>query len=160
MRPRVLVAGVGNLFLGDDGFGVEVARRLASVPLPPWVRVADFGIRTLHLAYDLLEGAYEITILVDATVRGDKPGTVYLIEPDMNNISSEKQPVRDAHSMSPETVFGLVRRLGGTPGRVLIVGCEPERADDVMGLSEPVKRGVDEAAKLVLEILQQEGCRQ
>jgi hydrogenase maturation protease len=81
--PRVLVAGVGNVFLGEDGFGLEVARRLATEPLPAWVRVGDFGIRGVHLAYELLEG-YEAAILVDAAPRGEAPGTVYVIEPDLD----------------------------------------------------------------------------
>ena len=88
MRQRVLIAGIGNIFLGDDGFGVEVAKRLASEALPDWVRVADFGIRGLHLAYELLDTAYETTILVDATPRGGAPGTVYLIEPDLATLDA------------------------------------------------------------------------
>src|SRR5512133_2745948 len=120
---RMLVAGVGNIFLGDDGFGVEVANRLARETLPEWVRVADYGIRGLHLAYELADGGYETTVLVDAVPRGGPPGTVYLIEPDARALAAGAQA--DAHSMTPEAVFAAVHALGGNPGRVLIVGCEP-----------------------------------
>ena len=86
MKPRVLIAGIGNIFLQDDGFGVEVAHRLGAETLPEVVRVADFGIRGIHLAYELLERKYELTILVDAMVRGDRPGTLYLVEPDLESL--------------------------------------------------------------------------
>jgi hydrogenase maturation protease len=124
MGYRMLVAGVGNIFLGDDGFGVEVAKRLAAAALPGWVRVADFGIRGLHLAYELLDHGYETTILVDATPRGGEPRTVYLIEPDLDAHSTEGHSSPDAHAMTPAAVFALLRAIGGPPGRVLIVGCE------------------------------------
>ena len=153
-RTRTLIAGVGNIFLGDDGFGVEVARRLASRQLPAWARVADFGIRGMHLAYELLEG-YESTILVDATPRGGQPGTVYLIEPDLESLGDDAAPA-DAHGMDPRTVFGLLRTLGGTPGRVLIVGCEPASTEEEIGLSEPVAAGVNEAVALILDLLERE----
>jgi hydrogenase maturation protease len=152
----MMVAGVGNVFLGDDGFGVEVARRLASVALPEWVRVADFGIRGLHLAYELLDGGYATTVLVDVTPRGGEPGTVYLIEPDLG--APGAPPARaDAHGMHPEAVLALLRALGGSAGRVLIVGCEPARMEEEMGLSAPVARAVDEAVALVLEVVRREG---
>ena len=137
MSPRVLVAGVGNVFLGDDGFGVEVARRLAATPLPDGVKVVDFGIRGVHLAYELLDQQYDTTVLVDATPRGGDPGTVYLLEPDLQTLGADPEAA-DAHAMSPDAVFGLLRRLGGTPGRVLVVGCEPARAEEEMGLSDEV----------------------
>jgi hydrogenase maturation protease len=157
IRPRVLVAGVGNVFLGDDGFGVEVVRRLASVELPEWVRVADFGIRGVHLAFELLEHPYESTILVDATPRGGAPGTVYLIEPDLE--SAAGRVPADAHGLHPEAVFGLLRSLGGTPGRVLIVGCEPVSTGEELGLSPPVAAAVDHAVGLIRAVVGQEARR-
>jgi len=156
MNHRVLVAGVGNIFLGDDGFGVEVVKRLAAEPLPDWVRVVDFGIRGIHLAYDLLDAGYETTILVDATPRGGEPGTVYLIEPDLEALDTEGQGSPDAHGMNPEAVFGLLKTLGGTLKRVLIVGCEPAQTEEEIGLSAPVARAVEEAVQRILEIVQQE----
>jgi hydrogenase maturation protease len=153
MDHRMLVAGVGNIFLGDDGFGVEVVRRLAGESLPEWVRVADFGIRGIHLAYELLDTRYETTVLVDATPRGRAPGTVYLIEPDLEASAPAGGEASDAHGMNPAAVFGLLRKLGGTAGRVLIVGCEPARTDEEIGLSEPVARAVDDAVRLTLELI-------
>jgi hydrogenase maturation protease len=153
---RILVAGIGNVFLGDDAFGVEVVRRLAAEEMPPEVRVADFGIRGLHLAYELLDGGYETTILVDATPRGGPPGTVYLIEPDVSGISPA---AADAHSMKPEEVFAAIRFLGGEPGRVLIVGCEPGCVEEGMGLSGPVSGAVGEAVQLVREVVEREQAR-
>jgi len=154
---RILVAGVGNIFLGDDGFGVEVVRRLATAGLPEHVRVADFGIRGVHLAYELLEGSYATTILVDATPRGGEPGTVYLLEPELDRLGEDGPALADAHGMDPRTVFALLKTLGGTPGRVLIVGCEPFSTEEEMGLSEPVSAGVDEAIRLILDLLALEG---
>jgi hydrogenase maturation protease len=156
MSSGVLVAGIGNIFLGDDGFGVEVVRRLASKPLPPGVRVADFGIRGLHLAFELLEHPEDTTILVDVTPREGEPGTVYLIEPDLETLAGPAGPA-DAHDMTPAAVFGLLRSLGGTPGRVLIVGCEPLSTEEEMGLSPPVEGAVDEAVGLILDVLAREG---
>jgi hydrogenase maturation protease len=159
MSPGVLVAGIGNIFLGDDGFGVEVVRRLTSKPLPPGVRVADFGIRGLHLAFELLEHPDDTTILVDVTPRGGEPGTVYLIEPDLETLAGPSGPA-DAHDMTPAAVFGLLRSLGGTPGRVLIVGCEPLSMEEEMGLSPPVEGAVDEAVALILDVLTRENSRE
>jgi len=148
---RVLVAGIGNIFLGDDAFGVEVVKRLADSGVPPEVSVRDFGIRGLHLAYELLGGAYELTILVDASPRGEAPGTVYLIEPDLETCSAASP---DAHSMTPDAVFAMLRALGGVPSRVLIVACEPACVAEGIGLSEPVQAAVNEAVKLVRELME------
>ena len=150
MSGRTLVAGVGNIFLGDDGFGVEVVRRMAGDTFPDGVKVVDFGIRGVHLAYELLEG-YQTTILVDATQRGGAPGTVYVIEPDLESIPAGV--VMDAHSLDPATVFGMLRALGGSPQDVLVVGCEPATVDDGMGLSDVVERAVDEAVRIVRELV-------
>jgi hydrogenase maturation protease len=154
---RVLVAGVGNVFLGDDGFGVEVARRLSTMDLPAWVRVADYGIRGMHLAYDLAGAGHDLTIMVDATARGDVPGTVYVIELDVPDPADTggPAPLLDAHGMQPDVVMGLIAVLGDTPGRVLLVGCEPAVFDHRMNLSEPVARAVDTAVAAVLDLIAQ-----
>src|SRR5215218_5825927 len=151
-HKRILVAGVGNVFLGDDGFGVEVVRRLAGRELPEDVEVADFGIRGMDLIYALQED-YEVVIFVDATPRGEEPGTVYLLEPE---IEEDGEVVLDTHGMDPVKVIKLSRALGAKPTRTLVVGCEPqvvlggEDYDDMlMELSEPVRAAVEEAAKLV-----------
>jgi hydrogenase maturation protease len=168
---RMLIAGVGNIFLGDDGFGVEVAGRLAMADLPDWVRVADYGISGMHLAYDLAEG-YESTILVDATARGGEPGTVYVMELDTGVQSTAAAPpasaapatpgapaagsgvpLLDAHGMQPDVVLGMLNLLGGKPGRVFLVGCEPASTDEGIGLSEPVTAAVDEAVRIVLDLV-------
>jgi hydrogenase maturation protease len=146
-RPRVLVAGIGNVFLGDDGFGVEVAARLAQRPLPAGVEVGDYGIRGMDLAYALQE-PYEAVVFVDTAPRGEEPGTLSVIEPD----PEDAEPAIDAHGMDPRRVLGLARALGRVPPRVLIVACEPFQIadDDLVGeLSPPVRAAVDEAVALV-----------
>jgi hydrogenase maturation protease len=155
VTPRVLVAGVGNIFLGDDGFGVEVARRLASEELPGWARVADFGIRGVHLAYELLDG-YDTAILVDAAPRGEAPGTVYVIEPERHADRDPEAPLVDAHGMEPRAVLDLLDVLGGE-ARVLVVGCEPAEVTERIGLSPPVARAVDDAVEVVRELLAEIG---
>lgn len=164
MKPRVLVACVGNIFLGDDGFGVEVARRLAGEGLPEWVRVEDFGIRGVHLAYEVLEG-YETLILVDAAPRGERPGTVYVIEPEIDPEAGAPggdlahAAMMDAHGMQPDTVLALLDSLGGRAGRVLVVGCEPATVEEGIGLSEPVARAVDQAVHAIRDLIDEEGAR-
>jgi hydrogenase maturation protease len=160
MRPmnhRILVAGVGNIFLGDDGFGVEVARRLIDERFPEGVDVADFGIRGVHLAYQLLEG-YDTLILVDAAARGEAPGTVFVLEPDFerpeNLERTESGFLMDAHGMDPEMVLGMLKDLGGKVGRIVIVGCEPAEIDERMGLSEVVEPAVDEACRVVRRLIE------
>jgi hydrogenase maturation protease len=153
MSQCILVAGIGNIFLQDDGFGVEVAKRLADSELPEGVKVTDFGIRGVHLAYEMLDGGYDMTILIDAAPRGEAPGTVYLIEPDLDNIDAQQSASMDAHSMDPQVVFATLKSLGGSPRRVLIVGCEPLVIDDGIGLSEPVGRAVEEAVRLVHSVV-------
>ncbi|MDB5355420.1 MAG: hybD [Phycisphaerales bacterium] len=154
MTPRILIAGIGNIFLGDDAFGVEVARRLLCRPQLPAVRVVDFGIRGLDLAYALLDG-YELAILVDAVPQGGAPGTLYVLEPQIEPKSgpASPPPAIEAHSMDPAKVLRTVAALGGRPGRVLVVGCEPSPRADVQEMqfemSEPVSAAVDEAVSLV-----------
>jgi hydrogenase maturation protease len=145
-----LIAGVGNIFLGDDGFGVEVARRLSAETLPPEVQVADFGIRGVHLAYELLEG-YDTLILVDALARGDEPGTVYVVEPNLENGTDDV--VSDAHSLDPRAVLAMVKSFGGELSRVVVVGCEPADLVEKIGLSDPVHNAVDEAVRVVRDLV-------
>jgi hydrogenase maturation protease len=151
---RVLVAGVGNIFCSDDGFGVEVIRQLAATPMPPWVQVVDFGIRGVHLAYDLLDGC-ELLVLVDAAERGEAPGTVSVIEVALPNAADlpDGVPVMDAHSLAPEAVLTLLARLGGRVGRTLLVACEPADTTPGIGLSEPVRAATPHAVRAVQEIV-------
>jgi hydrogenase maturation protease len=151
MSEAVLVAGVGNIFLGDDGFGVEVARRLAGEELPAGVRVEDYGIRGLHLAYRILDGC-DTLILVDAVSRGEPPGTVFLIDA-RDAARPASSAAMDAHGMDPASVLALVKDLGGAPRRVLVVGCEPLELCERIGLSEPVERAVAQAAQLVKSLV-------
>jgi hydrogenase maturation protease len=150
---RVLVAGIGNIFLGDDGFGVEVVRRLAERPLPDGVQVADYGVSGLRLAYDLL-GGYHTTILVDAAPRGGEPGTVYVIELDKPATGPGPERPVDAHGMRLDAVLDLLAVLGGDAGRVLVVGCEPADLAQGIGLSAPVAAAVDRAVELVRELIE------
>lgn len=152
---RILVAGAGNIFMGDDGFGVEVATRLAREPLPDGVHVEDFGIRGVHLAYTLLDG-YDVLILVDAVARGDEPGTVYVIAPDLD--APTEVEVMDAHDLAPEAVLALLGRLGGHLDACYVVGCEPSGTEG-MGLSEPVAAAVDTAVARVRALIEQEKGR-
>jgi hydrogenase maturation protease len=153
VNPEVLVAGVGNVFLGDDGFGVEVARRLARREFPPWVRVADYGVRGMHLAYDLAGGEPELTILVDAAARGDPPGTVTVIELGPDTAAASVPELFDAHGMQPDVVLNLVGLLGGRLRRVLLVGCEPAALEHRIGLSPAVSRAVEAAAGAVSDLV-------
>ena len=155
-RPRVLVAGIGNIFLGDDGFGVEVVKRLAARKIADGVRIADFGIRSLDLAYALQDG-YETTILVDAYAHGQPPGTVSLIEPDLDNLGEPDAAMVEAHSMNPLSVLRMVMAMSAVPKNVLLVGCEPLTfggEEGYMGLSAPVEAAVDEAAKMVNAVVE------
>jgi hydrogenase maturation protease len=149
MATRTLVAGIGNIFNSDDGFGSEVARRLAGRPMPEGVRVEDFGIRGIHLAYELLDG-YDLLVLVDALQRGEPAGTVYVLEPDLD--FADAPPV-DSHQLDPLAVLGMVASLGGEIGRVMVVGCEPADIGDGIGMSPPVAAAVDDAIRMVEEIL-------
>jgi hydrogenase maturation protease len=156
-RPSILVAGIGNIFLGDDAFGVEVARRLAARQQPDTVRVTDFGIRGYDLAYALLDG-YDTTILVDACPRGDAAGTLYVIEPDLNDLGGpeEQQGAVEAHSMNPLNVLRLASAMGPLK-RVLLVGCEPQTLgpeEGQMGLSEPIEAALDDAVKMVESLIE------
>lgn len=155
----MLVAGIGNVFMGDDAFGVEVVKRLVEVALPPGVRVVDFGIRGIDLAYALLED-HAAAILVDALQRGGSPGTIYVLE-----VGSYERPLPGGdsvatHGLHPAKALELVAMLGGAPGRIFVVGCEPEPCDDEleiegrMGLSAPVAAAIDEASAAVLSLIE------
>jgi hydrogenase maturation protease len=153
---RVLVAGIGNIFMADDGFGVEVAKRLSERELPRGVDVVDFGIRGMDLVFALGEG-YDIAVFVDAVPRGEEPGTLFVIEPDLGELDG---PVTlDAHGMDPVKVLSLAGTLGPVPERILVVGCEPavkmtgEEEELVGELSEPVRAALDPAVELVESLL-------
>lgn len=146
----VLVAGIGNVFFGDDGFGPAVATRLAQLPQPEGVDVCDYGIRGVHLAYDLLDRAHRALVLVDAVPLDEPAGTLAVIEVDDPDGFGEHL---DAHSMNPATVLAAVGALGATPGRVLVVGCQPEQLDQGMCLSPAVEAAVDEAVEVVLGLI-------
>lgn len=155
MSGGVLVAGIGNIFSSDDGFGVEVANRIAAVPdrLPAGVQVKEYGIRGVHLAYELLDG-WDALILVDALAMEGPPGTVAVIEPEISGgrPAGGEPSVVDAHSMSPEVVLGTLAHLGGEVGRVLVVGCQPSTLADGIGLSPPVAAAVDGAVDLCVRL--------
>jgi len=146
---RVLIAGIGNIFQGDDAFGVEVAQRLARRPLPDGVQAVDFGIRGYDLAYAVMEER-DCTILVDAVPRGGAPGTLYVIEPDLTGLDQPDDV--SAHAMNPLNVFRLVKAMGGSWSRVLLLGCEPgdlgSEEEGKMGLTDAVAAAVDQAVIL------------
>jgi len=153
---RILVAGIGNIFLGDDGFGVEVAKRLAAHELPAGVRVVDFGIRGFDLAYALQDG-YETTILVDTYPHGQTPGTVSLVEPDLSKLDEPQQAIVETHSMNPMNVLRMASAMNGGLKKVWLVGCEPATfggEEGRMGLSEEVEAAVDEAVQLVASVVE------
>ncbi|MGW6913910.1 hydrogenase maturation protease [Kitasatospora sp. NPDC054939] len=160
--PRTLVAGVGNVFLGDDGFGVETIRLLAREQLPPHVHTVDVGIRGVHLAYQLLDG-WDTLVLVDVTARGGEPGTLYLIDataPGERTPDPAGAPL-DGHRMTPDAVLALLDTLcAGTgtapPRRILVVGCEPACLDEGIGLSPQVAAAVPEAVRTVTDLVRQE----
>jgi hydrogenase maturation protease len=148
---KILVAGIGNIFFGDDAFGCEVAAQLIKRPWPDGVRVIDFGIRSYDLAYNMMDDV-DVTIFVDTTPQGKPPGTLYLIEPDQNLLDNISGEVVNAHSMNPIRVLQLIRSLGGQPGRLYLVGCEPavlESNDSAMGLSEPVQAAIPQALEMI-----------
>ncbi|MET9962331.1 hydrogenase maturation protease [Streptomyces sp. NPDC006326] len=159
MRGSTLVAGIGNVFLGDDGFGVETVRQLGEPgrPLPAHVELADIGVRGVHLAYQLLDG-YDTLVLIDATARGGAPGTLYLIEAPEPGTVAPQSAVLDGHHMSPDAVLALLATLcegaGGTPPRrIWVVGCEPACLDEGIGLSAPVAAAVPEAVRMVHDLV-------
>jgi hydrogenase maturation protease len=149
VSASVLVAGIGNNFLCDDGFGVEVARRMATAGLPDGVHVADYGIRGVHLAYELLNRRYDVLIMVDAAA-------VDVIVAGLDPSDPLTPPAVDGHGMHPMAVLRLLRQLGGEMDRVLVVGCRPAVIDERMELSEPVRAVLDEAVALVTDLARDE----
>jgi hydrogenase maturation protease len=156
MSP-ILVAGIGNIFRGDDGFGVEVALRLAQRPLPSSVTVADFGIRGIDLTYALLDG-FEAAVLVDTAQRGEPPGTVSVIEPEPPATEAALEDLLvPLHDLDPAAVLRFVGAMGGTCRRILLVACEPltfgDEIDGAIGLSAPVIAALDHAVATVEELI-------
>ena len=155
MSPtRILVAGIGNIFFGDDAFGCEVAAELLKRPWPTGVKIVDFGIRAYDLAYAIMDG-YDATILIDAAPRGEKPGTVYLLELDPDKVDTCEDEIADAHALTPVRVLQLIRALGGRAKNLYLVGCEPARLDceGTIGLSDEVRDAVAVAVKMIKKII-------
>jgi hydrogenase maturation protease len=163
MTARVLVAGIGNVFLGDDGFGVEVARQLLRAPASPGVAIVDVGIRALHLAYELLDPP-ELLLIVDAVSRGEPPGTLYLIDIDGDadghadahgETGMAPATLGDAHGITVSSVLATLHALGGTPPRTRLVGCEPAFVGAAMELSPIVAASVPRAVTMVREAIEE-----
>jgi hydrogenase maturation protease len=151
----VLVAGIGNIFQTDDAFGVEVAARLSQRALPSGVRVEDFGIRGVHLAYELLEG-YDGLVLIDAVPMGEPAGTLAVIVPEVGSTpvsGDDVAPVVDAHTMNPDVVLATLARLGGSVEHVFIVGCQPADLDEGMGLTSAVAAAVEDAVEMCCQLV-------
>jgi hydrogenase maturation protease len=149
VKGTVLVAGIGNIFLSDDGFGPEVARRLATRELPEGVKVVDYGIRGMHLAYDLLDG-YDGLVIVDTLPRKGKPGDVVVLQVGPDDLGTGDF---DAHGMEPVSVLASLGSMGGELPPTYIVGCEPADLDEGMGLSPEVEAAIDRAIDAVLGVL-------
>lgn len=156
-KPRILIACIGNIFLGDDAFGCRVAELLANRDLPPEAEVRDFGIRGLDLAYALMDG-YATTIFVDAAPRGGKPGDVYVIEADKTENEDAVISGVEPHNMDPLKVLAMVRSMGGDPGKIYVVGCEPlftnAEGDGHMGLSGPVEAALSKGVEAVESLIE------
>jgi hydrogenase maturation protease len=153
---RILVAGVGNIFFGDDGFGVEVSRRLTACALPDDVRVVDFGIRGFDLTFALLDEGYEAVVMVDVAQRGGQPGTLYVVEPELG--AGPGDIFVETHGMDPAKVLALAQAMGGKLDRLRLVACEPLSFGEDgmgMGLSPPVEAAVGPAVELVQSVVAQ-----
>ena len=156
----ILVAAVGNLWLGDDGFGSAVAKGLRERELSGDVAIADFGTGGLDLAYEVMRG-YDALVLVDVSRQGGEPGTLYVMEvgPDSVKAGIEDGAKIDPHGMDPQTVLRFVRATGGWPGRVIVVACEPEQVEEVgIGLTPRVEAAVERAVALVAETVEELRC--
>jgi len=155
MIGKILVAGVGNAWLRDDGFGGEVARRLEQRELPDGVVVMDAGTGGLDLAYEVMRG-YDALVILDVSKQGGEPGTLYVMEPDEDEVQGaiEDGEVINPHGMDPQTVLRFVKSIGAWPSRVVVIACEPADVEDMgWGLSEQVKEAVDRAVELVDETI-------
>jgi hydrogenase maturation protease len=153
----ILIAGVGNAWLRDDGFGGEVARRLAEVELPAGVSVMDAGTGGLDLAYEVMRG-YDALVILDVSPQGGEPGTLYVMEPDEAAVPGgiDDGDVINPHAMDPQTVLRFVKSVGAWPGKVVVIACEPEQVSEMgWGLSEPVEGAVARAVALVLETVEE-----
>jgi hydrogenase maturation protease len=151
-EKQILVAGIGNTWMRDDGFGSEVVKRLGGRELPAGVTVLDFGTGGLDLAYEVMRG-YDALMLVDVSRQGGEPGTLYVMEADEADVSAgiEDGAMVDPHGMDPETVLRFVKAVGGWPGKVIVIACEPKEIEDFgIGLSGDVGAAVDQAVELVL----------
>jgi hydrogenase maturation protease len=157
LEKQILVAGIGNAWLGDDGFGGEVVKRLEARELPSGVTVADFGIGGLDLAYEVMRG-YDGLVLIDISRQGGDPGTLYVMEPDEQDIAAgiEDGELLDPHGMDPQTVLRFVRAVGGWPGKVVVIACEPAEVEEMgIGLSAGVSAAVEHAAELVATTIEE-----
>ena len=153
----ILVAGVGNAWLHDDGFGGEVARRLEQRELPPWVTVMDVGTGGLDLAYEVMRG-YDGLVILDVSKQGGEPGTLYVMEPDEHEVEGgiEDGQTINPHGMDPQTVLRFVKSIGAWPGRVVVIACEPAEVQEMgWGLSQQVGEAVDRAVALVLDTVEE-----
>ena len=154
---QILVAGIGNAWLRDDGFGGEVAKALTERELPQGVSVMDFGSGGLDLAYEVMRG-YDALILVDVSRQGGEAGTLYVMEAEADDVDGkiEDGQMLNPHGMDPETVLRFVKYVGGWPGRVMVIACEPESVEDVgLGLSDSVRASVSRAADLVVDTIRE-----
>ena len=150
---RVLIAGIGNVFFGDDGFGVEVVRRVDARMLPSHIAAVDYGIRGVHLAYDLLDGDVDVLIMVDALPTDDPPGTLTLLELDEAahaELTAGPTAV-DSHAMNPQAVIAALHTLGGRMGRIFVVGCTPQSVEPGIGLSPAVAAAVEPALGMAID---------
>ena len=162
--PRLLIAGIGNIFLGDDAFGSEVARQLQTRVWPDDVRVEDFGIRGFDLAFALLDGP-EVTVLIDAVPRGGLPGTLYRIEPDLDALDelNYAETSFEPHGMNPMKVLAMVKSMGGSFGKVVLIGCEPgplASEDGELGLSAAVAGVIPVAIRMIEDVIAEASANQ
>jgi hydrogenase maturation protease len=154
---RILVAGIGNAWLRDDGFGGEVAKRLGEIELPEEAAVFDFGTGGLDLAYEVMRG-YDALILLDVSRQGGEPGTLYVMRADEAEVEAgiEDGQVINPHAMDPQTVLRFVKSVGAWPGKVVVIACEPAEVEEMgFGLSDQVRQAVDGAAALVLDTIEE-----
>ncbi len=157
MSKRILVAGIGNAWLGDDGFGGEVTKRLNERELPPEAAVFDFGTGGLELAYEVMRG-YDALVLVDISQQGGEPGTLYVMEVAEDSVPGQVEDgdAINPHAMDPESVLRFVKLMGGWPGKVVVVACEPGNVEEMgMGLGDAVGGVVDSAVELVLSQIEE-----
>lgn len=154
---KILVAGVGNAWLRDDGFGSAVARRLEERQLPDGVAVMDAGTGGLDLAYEVMRG-YDGLLILDVSRQGGEPGTLYVMEPDEDSVQGaiEDGELINPHAMDPQTVLRFVKSIGAWPGRVIVIACEPADVEEMgWGLSDQVEEAVERAVELVVETLEE-----